>query len=210
MTYGTINPGICPHEIAIVKTLIAAMRQATLSRRPYLWIRLHPQVVNGPWQRSLQPFLDLAAEDVYVEVPPVHDGSLCWDMPKADATHLLQLLAASDLCVTTSSTLSIDAACAGTPIANVFFDGCDVDAAVSVARFQRYTHYAKILATGGIAIATTIEEFQRIMERYCADASADQAGRDAIIRQQLGTLDGCAGRRTAMRLLELTGVDHPN
>lgn len=208
MSYGTINPGICPHEIAIVKTIIAAMRQTKLSRRPYLWVRLHPQVVNGPWRRELQPFLDLAAEDVHVEVPPVHDGSLSWDLPKTDATHLMGLLASSDLCVTTSSTLSIDAACAGTPIANVFFDGCDVDPAVSVARFQRYTHYAKILSTGGIAIATTIDEFQRIMQRYCDDVSADQPDREAIIRQQIGILDGAAGRRTALKLMELARGDN--
>lgn len=209
MMYGTINPGICPHELSIVQAVIEAMRSANMPRKPFLWVRLHPQVVNGPWRRTLKPFQDLAAPDVRIEVPPVHDGGLNWDLPKADAEHLMSLLASADLCVMICSTLSIDAACADTPIANVFFDGIEVPAAAQVARFQKYTHYAKILATGGIAIAATPAEFQQIMRRYAEQPRLDAVERQAIVRQQLGRLDGMAGRRTAEKLVELAGHGLP-
>ncbi len=203
MMYGTINPAICEHEVDILKTIIAAMRTAVIERPPFLWIRLHPQVVHGNTRRSLEPFLALRADDVYVEIPPVNDSKLEWDLPKKDTEHLRSLLASSDMVITTSSTLSIDAACAGTPIVNVFFDGRRVHPAQSVARFKKYTHYAKILSTGGIYIADTPEEFTRAMHRYAADRQADAEQRERIIAQQIGTLDGRAGIRTAEQLLAL-------
>ncbi len=205
MMYGTINPAICNHETKILATIIEAMRNQTFTKKPHLWIRLHPQVVKGPWQESLQPFLDLKADDVTVEVPPVRESQLNWDLPKSDATHLMNLLASSDLCITTSSTLSIDSVCAGTPIANVFFDGCDVKPEMSVARFKNYTHYAKILATGGIRVANNVQEFSDLVSRYMTEPLADQVNRKKIIEQQIWKLDGQSGRRTAEGLLKLAG-----
>jgi hypothetical protein len=99
--------------------------------------------------------------------------------------------------------LSIDAACADTPVVNVFFDGREVDPAFTVARFKKYTHYAKILETGGIFIADTISQFADAMRRYANNPAADREGRQAIVEQQIGKLDGKAGVRTAKRLLEL-------
>jgi hypothetical protein len=130
-------------------------------------------------------------------------------LPQADAAHLADLLCAADVAVTTSSTLSIDAACADTPIVNVFFDGTrQVAPAVSTARFMHYTHYAKLLETGGIAPARTFEEFILAMNRYLADRTIDAAGRREIIRQQLTLLDGQAGRRTADSLLRIMRPDN--
>ena len=206
MMYGTINPGICGHELDILKSIIDQMRKQDLPRKPFLWIRLHPQVVNGSWRRSLAPFQSLEANDVHVEVPPVTESRLDWDLPKEDSLHLKNLIAASDLVITTSSTLSIDAACADTPIVNVFFDGREVESAYRVARFKKYTHYAKILETGGIFIADSIDQFAEAMQRYESDPSADRKGRQAIVEQQIGKLDGKAGVRTAKKLLELAGA----
>ena len=123
MVYGTINPAICPHEVEIVRTIISQMESGHYAKPTYLWIRLHPQMVRGTTSRPIEPFLALRSENVHVEIPPVQSESLNWDLPKSDAEHLLRLLTTADLVVTTSSTLSIDAACVDTPIANVFFDG---------------------------------------------------------------------------------------
>lgn len=205
MMYGTINPGICGHEVDILKTIIKKMRELKLARKPYLWIRLHPQVVNGTWKSSLEPFKQLEAEDVHVEVPPVTESKLDWDLPKADSLHLRNLIAACDLVITTSSTLSIDAACADTPIVNVFFDGRNVLPELSVARFKKYTHYAKIIETGGIYVADSVEQLTEAMNLYQSNPGADRVGRQAIVSQQLGKLDGKSGIRTAHKLLELAG-----
>jgi hypothetical protein len=114
------------------------------------------------------------------------------------------LLSAADVAITTSSTLSIDAACVDTPIVNVFFDGlAKVDPAVSARRFTYYTHYARLLQTGGIASTRSFDEFVLAVNRYLNDPASDRSGRQAMVRQQLGSLDGQAGRRTAEALLEI-------
>jgi len=203
MMYGTINPGICGHELEILKIIISKMRSLRLDRPCFLWVRLHPQVVNGAWENSLEPFKLLESNDVHVEVPPVIDSKLHWDLPKEDLTHLKNLIASSDVLITTSSTLSIDAACVDTPIINVFFDGVVKDSTQSVARFKKYTHYANILSTGGVFEADTPDQFVQGLIRYATTPGADRQGRAAIVSQQLGKLDGQSGKRSASVLLQL-------
>jgi len=204
LVYGTINPAICPHEIELIHKIIEVVNSGELPEKVFLWIRLHPQVVQGPYQQSLQPFLDLESPNVHVEVPPVRKGSLNWDLPKSDAHHLASLLTAADILATTSSTLSIDAACVDTPVVNLFFDGITVDPSESVARFKKYTHYSIILETNGIRSVHNEQELKEAMCEYINDPTNDQKGREAIIAQQLGQLDGLSGKRTAKRILELT------
>jgi hypothetical protein len=206
MVYGTINPAILPHEGNILRSIVGAMKAGKFRRRTHLWIRLHPQVVKGVYSKNLGPFEDLAGPDVTVEKPPVQSDKLAWDLPKEDATHLAELLGAADVVATPSSTLVIDAACAGTPIVDVLFDGDGpFEPRVRVARLAKYTHYAQILTTGGIAIARSIEEFVRLVEAYAEDPKRDEARRQEMIRQQLGCLDGQAGARTAEAILKLAG-----
>ncbi len=201
IVYGTINPPICPHEPQIVRSIIRQMREGQFPRTCHLWVRLHPQVVKGDSRHIIQPYLDMAAEDVHIEVPPVQSDALSWDLPKSDAIHLAKTIAAADIVVTTSSTLSIDAACLDTPIINIFYDGdTSVDAAVSTQRFKKYTHYARLLRTGGIAIADRPEQFAEFVRRYLNDPSADRAGREAMLRQELNEFDGLASARTASAL----------
>ena len=204
IVYGTVNPAIVPHEIEIVRSIVGAMRAHRFVRPVYLWIRLHPQVVRGVYSQSLQPYRDLAGDDVFVETPPVQSDKLAWDLPKSDAEHLAKLLAAADAVVTPNSTLSIDAACADTPILNVLFDGeRPVPTALSVRRFLQYTHSAKILRTNGISVATSLDEFVPMVNDYLRTPQLHQAERAAMVRQQMNLLDGQAGLRTAELLLNL-------
>ncbi len=207
IVYGTTNPAIVPQELDILRQIVARVRSGRFTCKPYLWIRLHPQVVRGEYSRSLQPFRALGGMDVHVEEPPVQSERLAWDLPKGDAEHLARLLASSDVVATPGSTLMIDAACAGTPIVNVLFDGdAPIDPALATKRFAHYEHHAQILSTGGIAQATTIDGFVRYVDAYVADPGQDADGRAAILRQQLNCLDGRAGLRTAEMLLRL--CDH--
>jgi hypothetical protein len=204
IVYGTINPAILPHEGAVLQQIVDACKSDAFSVKPYLWIRLHPQVVRGYYSRSLEPMRALAGPDVYIEEPPVQSDKLPWDLPKKDAIHLAELMAAADILVTTSSTLSIDAACAGTPIINVFFDGdTPVHPALSAQRFMYYTHYAHILKTGGIAKSMTIDDFIRQAKTYIEKPETDREGRENILRQQMNRLDGQAGVRTGEQLWDL-------
>ncbi len=209
IVYGTINPALIPHELNILKQIAESLKTSAFKTRPYLWVRLHPQVIRGFYSKSLEPFRALAGEDVRIEEPKVQSDKLAWDLPKEDAEHLAHLMAAADIVITPNSTLSIDAACAGTPIINVFYDGPEpIHPAMSAKRFMFYTHYSQILQTGGIAKAMSIEDFVRMAAAYIENPELDRAGREAIIRQQLNRLDGHAGVRTADLLWQLSEARH--
>ncbi len=209
LVYGTINPQIMPHEINVARRIAELVNEGLFRRSCHLWIRLHPQVVQGNTKINLEPYQALVGPRVHLEVPPVRESALSWDLPKADAEHLSSLMAAADVVIATSSTLSIDAACTGTPIVNVFWDGPgDYQAELTARRFMEYTHYRQILQTGGIAKSESEEEFITAIGRYLTSPSQDQAERDAIVRQQMGRLDGKAGVRTAEALLRLAGAAH--
>lgn len=207
LMYGTINPALVPHEYQIVSEIVDWMKNGRFSRPVHLWVRLHPQVVQGVYRRNVDNYLALKCERVHIEVPPVHDSCLNWDLPKEDAEHLASLLTASDVVITPNSTLSIDAACVDTPIVNLFHDSTGFDArGMTARRFRFYTHYSKILETGGIAIVDQPEQFIPAIERYLDNPGLDREGRKAILQQQFNGLDGRAGERTAQALLELCGL----
>jgi hypothetical protein len=207
IVYGTINPALVPHELGIVRQIANGIKENRLGARTHLWVRLHPQVVRGEYSTSLDGYRALQSSRVHIEIPQVMSDSLAWDLPAADAKHLAELLAAADVVATPCSTLIIDAACAGTPVVNVSYDGPDIThQALSARRFLQYTHYAHAIATGGAALANSFEEFVEKSKAYIADPTIDADGRARLIRQQLGEFDGNAGRRTAERLLQLASA----
>lgn len=204
IVYGTVNPALVPHEINIIKSIIESFNSNSFKIKPFLWVRLHPQVVRGEYSQSLKPYRNLACEDVYIEEPPVLSDKLDWDLPKSDSLHLAQLISAADVVVTTSSTLSIDAACAGTPIINVFFDGDNpIPKEYSIKRFMHYTHNAKLLDSGGIGKAYTIKDFVELVHSAISDSTKWKSRLGNIIRQQINVLDGRSGERTADILISL-------
>ena len=173
IVYGTINPQILPHEADILKSIVTAMCSGAFKAKPYLWIRLHPQVMSGYTKGRLQPFRDLASEDVRVEEPEVQSAKLAWDLPREDSEHLTQLIAAADVLATPGSTLMIDAACAGSPVVNVLFDGeGTIPPAMSIKRFANYSHHAKILETGGIAVRAWYQGVRGDRRRVCREPVA--------------------------------------
>jgi hypothetical protein len=210
LLYGTINPAILPHEIEIVRQLVKALRQGRASRKYHLWIRLHPQTIRGPFMQSIEPYRALAGPDITVEEPPVQSTLLDWDLPREETLHLANLLSASDVVLTPSSTLVIDAACTDTPAISLLFDGGKpVPAALSVRRLAKYTHYEKLLRTGAVALAHDIAECLRHIEGYLLDPGLYREERQSLIRQQLKRVDGRAGCRTAEALLQLA-TSHMN
>ncbi len=207
LMYGTINPAIVPHEFNIVKGIYDQIQAGAFSRPVYLWIRLHPQVVQGTWKQNLEEYEALAGPMVHVERPPVHESKLNWDLPKEDAVHLASLLAASDVVITPNSTLSIDAACLDRPIVNVMHDGPGLDAReLSTKRFTHYTHYAKILKTGGISVSQVPADIPEMINSYLAHPELQHAGRKNILRQQFNQFDGLSSQRTAEKLLQFAAT----
>jgi hypothetical protein len=205
LMYGTINPALVPHEINIVRGIVEQIQAGKFSKPVHLWIRLHPQVVQGIYKQGLSEYEQFASPTITIEKPPVHESKLSWDLPKEDAIHLASLLAASDVVITPNSTLSIDAACLDRPIVNMMHDGPGLDAKEnSTKRFLHYTHYKKILETDGISISQAPEDFPSIINAYLANPAFKKMERQAILQQQFNCFDGRSSERTAEKILQLS------
>jgi len=194
IVWGTINQAIYPRQ---KEDLVAFIDQiADIDPGAKVWVRLHPQTISGAFAHMKPEYAALAGDRVHIEFPPVLSEKLAWDLPKEDMRHLAELLAAADVVVIPRSTLSIDAAAAGTPIVNVAVNK-------AFAKGFAYTHYAKLLTCDGVRVAWDQAELLTIVSAYLDDPERDAAGRAAIVRQQLGAYFGRAAARTAEVLLAL-------
>jgi hypothetical protein len=193
-----------------LREITDAIKSGRFKHKCFLWIRLHPQVVKGPYSLSLEPFMELAGPQVKVEIPPVQSEKLQWDLPKEDAQHLASLLAASEACISPGSTLFIDGACVGTPSIMVLFDGAEsVPEALSVRRFDKYTHMEKLIKKG-VNRAHDLDELVEIVDNCIEYPEKFSQGPRNIVRQQLNRLDGKAGYRAANILFEIASGKSPN
>ena len=194
IVFGTINASIYPKQMEALKTYIDTL--AKWDTPPTLWARLHPQSVYGPFEHLKEEYLKLQSDDVIVEIPKVRSKSLLWDLPRKDMEHLADLMFAADVMVTPQSTLTIDAACADTPIINLGIEP-------SFRKVFKYTHYQNITKHHAVWIADTYDELEKATRTYIDSASRHQEGRKAVVKEQLGNYLGQAAKRSADLLCQL-------
>jgi hypothetical protein len=109
--------------------------------------------------------------------------------------------------VNASSTLTVDAAVLDRPIVCLAFevDG-PPDSRFPEGRAAAYvesTHFAPLLATGGVDVVHSIDEFMPAIRLAAAEPGARAAGRAQIVAQVAGTADGRAGERLGAEVLAL-------
>jgi len=194
IVWGTINQAIYPEQLDDLVWFIEQLSE--IDPGAVLWVRLHPQTITGQYAHLRDAYTALDSDRVHIELPPVRSEKLAWDLPKEDMRHLAELLAAADVVVIPRSTLSIDAAAAGTPIVNVAVNP-------EFAKGFAYTHYAQLLTRGGVRVAGDHRELLDLVRAYLDDPDLDAEGRAAIVEQQLGSYFGRAAERTARVLAEL-------
>lgn len=208
---GTVTPWLFPHNGDVAEILARAIAESRIDVPSQLVIRLHPQVVSRGTQHSenLERFEVLATtyRHVHLDRPAVRSKSLMWDVSADDMAHLADLLRYSDVTLNAGSTLSIDSAIVDTPIVNIGFDGyAHPPAAQSVVRIYAFTHYANIVATGGVRIARSAVEMLELVNTYLHDPNLDRQGRARIVEEQCYRIDGRSGARVASFLLEMMGT----
>jgi hypothetical protein len=204
IVYGTNHAGFFPDEIEIVKRVAQAVEEDAFGEPCQLWIRLHPQAVNGPYAVPMEPYSRLASRRVKVEFPPVRDSKLPWDLPRDDLQHLIRLLRDADVVINTASSLSIDAAVLDRPTICIAFDPAgDLPYEKSVRRYYDYTHMANVVRLGAAQVATSFENLQRKIADYLRSPDLDGKGRQLIIEQQLGRVDGESANRVAEAVLNM-------
>lgn len=116
--------------------------------------------------------------------------------------HLADSIFQAAVVVTWASTTIIDAAVFNRPVVLVGFDAAPRRYTESITRYYDYDHQKRILELGGARLAKSPEELASWVGRYLADPELDRAGRDRIVAQYCGALDGQAGARIASVLLK--------
>jgi predicted glycosyltransferase len=119
-----------------------------------------------------------------------------WNPDKNTMEHIANTLAHADVFVSSSTTMVIEAALFDTPIVNWMYDEiANKDYTDSVSRFFDYTHYKNIIETKGVQVAKSPEEMKNQINTYLKSPHSDKKGRERIIKEQIGTVDGLAGKR---------------
>jgi CDP-Glycerol:Poly(glycerophosphate) glycerophosphotransferase len=194
--YGTNHAAFFPDEIEVVKRVAQWVEEDSLGQSCQLVIRLHPQAITGPYKLQTDPYLSLASKRVKVEFPPVRNSSLPWELPKSDIEHLVRLLRDADVVINTASTISIDAAVLDRPVVCIAYDPAgDLPYEKSVRRYYDFTHMANVVRAGAAQLATSPEGLREKLVNYLEKPDLDRPGRQRIVKQQFGRVDGLSAAR---------------
>ena len=137
---------------------------------------------------------------------------VAWDAPgvvrAADQARLVSTLLHADVCLNTASTISLDAAAAGTPVVCVGFGGGRrggrEDELCLNAHFT--THYQPITESGGVRLVRDMGALVTQVAAYVRDRSRDAAARQRLVAAECGPVDGRAAARVAELIAALSGV----
>lgn len=127
-----------------------------------------------------------------------------WEVTMNEDLSLADSLYHSDLAVVYASSLVLDAVALGKPVVLVSFDGYKTKPALeSASRFvEYYEHTKKMLKSQACFVAKDKKEMILAINRYLDDPSLDKSGRDDLIVEQIGKMDG----QSALRIADLLFV----
>lgn len=121
--------------------------------------------------------------------------------PDADR-HLADSLYHATVVITWASTMIIDAALFNKPIILIGFDAKPRPYGKSIQQYYDYEHQRHIIETGGVRLVKSPGELVEWVKKYLQDPALDAMGRERIVEEHCGPLDGKAGERLGKYLLE--------
>lgn len=199
---GTGTPARLPYEPAMVMSLLRALR-ASLPRCQVV-IRLHPKDDGARWGELREQISELGAV-LQETAPPVRMDAGGFVPPKEFYREQVNSLVHASVVVNVCSTLTVDAAVLDRPVVCVGYD-VTPDPKYPEGRawtFTQTTHYARLVATGGMAVVRSEAECLNAVARYLQNPELDSAGRRRIVEIVTGAADGKAGERLAKEVLAL-------
>ncbi len=192
--YLATSPSIIHDQTVVINAIIDAMRSGKLEKPCQLLIRFHPRTDMRDWSSLFR------GSDIFFQQPSAAYGALPvksgWTKSTAGHNELAETMTHSDVVINGFSTSAIDGAVFDKPIICYAFDGDPANNKV-VPEVYGCTHYAKLLALGGIQVAWNKEQLVSQINDYLRDPSKDAAGRENIRRKECYKLDGKAGARVA-------------
>jgi hypothetical protein len=202
--YGTNHAGFFPDEFKVVERVARWVEEDAFGVPCQLWVRLHPLAVAGPYQVKIDAFRRLASARVKVELPEVRNSSLLWDLASNDLEHLAGLLRDADVVINTGSTLAIDAAILDRPVICIAYDpDGERPYEQSIRRYYDFTHMSTVVKAGAVRLAKSPEKLRQAVVNYLNNPSLDREGRQRIVEQHFGKIDGCSAARFVQMIQQM-------
>lgn len=182
----------------IVDMLASFGDKGSLKQPFSLIVRFQPNDFAGrqglperPWIRYESPGTRFAAK-----------RGMDWDMNAEESLHLKNILAHADIFITYGSSIGIDAAIYDKPVIVVGFEISDGKPYLERPSLRYGTeHIIKALAPGGMRLIKSADELAAAVNEYFEAPERDREGRQKLVAEQCGEIDGRAGERIATAIL---------
>lgn len=189
-----------PEEHHHVELIADVLQEIDISQRPQLVVRTY---VKG----TSQEMNALAARNL----PDVIFPPVLWD--EKWATPLYEDLAIFTSClhhaamgINAASTVSLELLMFDKPVLNIGFDppGSQIPHSFRWIRHITFDHYQPVVDSRAVDVAYSPDDISILVYRSLTQSTVNSAARQLLISHMFGgTLDGCAGVRVAMCLLQL-------
>jgi hypothetical protein len=197
--YSTGMPNHMPAEPEIVEGIAAMLRNMTELGPPQLMVRVYPKDLTGRFAAMRKSNPDV----IFPSIP----WEANWLTPRfEDAPLLTNMLHHSAVGINVASTISLELCMFDKPVINVGYNPPSVaKATLDYGRYYKFDHYAPLVASGAVSVATTESELQSMLEAALVKPEEHRTQRAELVKRMFGeTLDGYSGLRAANRLIQLS------
>jgi len=201
-------PRFVPLEIEIVEWLAKEVNAGNFGKDMQFIVRPHPQNVQGSLsdQSWINRLKNLTSKKVAVDFPKLANSKVRWSMKREDMDRLSSLLVGCSICMSSGSTVSIDALVVGKPIILTCFDA---DKQVyywrSARRVADYPHQKKFIGLGGAKVTYSYEELRTAIHIYLQNPDADFQKRETALARECFKNDGRATERAVAAVVDVLG-----
>ncbi len=145
-------------------------------------------------------------------VAPVLNFGKGWDFTDEDIKFLLNLVRLSDVTLNLGSTMALEATIFDKPVVLIGFNGFDTDDKIPWSRrlsaaLDNTLHYREVEATGGVWRVRDEKELVHAVKTYLETPSLHHEGREKIVEQLVGPVDGKASARIFETVISLLGQE---
>jgi len=187
-----------PTEPDLVRAFAGRCAELPELRRHRIVVRPHPLDDLARWGGLADP-----EGRIVVSVPWEGTGPPV----ESDQARLVSTLLHADVCLNTASTMSLDAAILDTPVVCVGFAAAHGTLEDRFLLKAHYTeHYRPIVESGGVSLATSMEQLVHEVSAYVRDRSRGRAQRVRLVAEECGPVDGRAAERLAALIAQLAGA----
>jgi hypothetical protein len=191
-----------PNEPETVLDVVRALRQRLCHLQ--VLVRLHPKDDGQRWEGRHQE-LERLGTMLQLTTPPTPMDAGGFVPPADFYREQVNALWHAAAVINISSTLTVDAALLDRPVICLAYDAQpDPKFPEGRARLYAYSsHYAPLVATGGVTMAASAAECVRAVEAYLGDPGLHRERRRKIVQIVAGPADGRAGERLAAEVAAL-------